>query len=136
MLGAQCPRALLVDDDQAVRDALEALLTHFGLEVIPSSTVIEALRCLNIVDVEIVLMDALLPGDPLALAAEIDARNIPLLLMSGHPDAHLSYSGLRHVRFLAKPFNARTLSAAISQALAGRTCHETSTERTEGERSG
>ena len=72
--------------------------------------------------VHLVLTDVVMPDEGgRALGERLAAfwPGIPLVYMSGYTDDEIFRRGLRHVRFLEKPFTAEQLATAIRDALGG-----------------
>jgi CheY-like chemotaxis protein len=112
------PTILIVDDDPDMRLYLRGCLHALGEPgtVIDAADGVEALRRVRAGGVGLVISDVVLPrmdGAALRQAIRGDSvhARIPVLLISGEPDAGLP-SGPDDA-FLAKPFNARELLAAV-----------------------
>lgn len=115
---------LLVEDYAEVRQFAAGLLAGLGYEVLPASTGEEAVEIarqhLGVLD--LVLTDVMLPGISGPEAAGIIRGFFPgvrVLFVSGFipdslPKAQLSLTGSQ---FLAKPFSADELAAAVREAL-------------------
>jgi CheY-like chemotaxis protein len=110
---------LIVDDDTDMRIYLRGCLRGLGEAagpVIDAADGVEALRWVHAHGVGLVISDVVLPRmDGLELRQAIRAdpvhADLPVLLISGEPEAAL-LSGPCDA-FLAKPFNARDLLAAV-----------------------
>jgi two-component system, chemotaxis family, chemotaxis protein CheY len=110
---------LIVDDDPDMRLYLRGCLRGLGEAagaVIDAADGVEALRRVRADGVGLVISDVVLPRmDGLALRQAIrdDSMHahLPVLLISGDPGAVLLYGP--DDAFLAKPFNARELLAAV-----------------------
>jgi two-component system, chemotaxis family, chemotaxis protein CheY len=110
---------LIVDDDPDMRLYLRGCLR--GLDgaagpIIDAADGVEALRRVLADDVGLVISDVVLPridGLELRRAIRADAvhAHLPILLISGEPEAALLCGP--DDAFLAKPFNARELLAAV-----------------------
>jgi CheY-like chemotaxis protein len=113
------PTILIVDDEPDMRLYLRGCLRWLGEEVGPvidAADGVEALRRVREDGVGLVISDVVLPrmdGRELRRAIREDAAHahLPVLLISGEPEAGLA-SGPADA-FLAKPFNARELLAAV-----------------------
>ena len=103
-------RILIVDDEPAVRDLLEALLVAEGYLVRMAEDGIAALAALED-GPDLVVTDLMHPGLPgEAIAAACLERGIPVLLTSaGRGDP-----GLPGVPFLAKPFDFELFLATVA----------------------
>jgi CheY-like chemotaxis protein len=116
---------LIVDDDPDMRLYLRGCLRGLGEAagvVIDAADGVEALRRVRADGVGLVISDVVLPrldGLGLRQAIRDDSvhRHLPVLLISGDPEAAL-HSGPGDA-FLAKPFNARELLAAVKFLIGG-----------------
>ena len=123
-------RVLIIDDEPAVRHALERALRYFGYEVVSAAGGDSAYEILQHDTFDVVLLDIRMPlmsGDTLFLAIvrrwpELRNRTI---LMSGDPDnSSEGWSGeLRARPLLAKPFTLDTLRLALESVLEPRSRH-------------
>jgi two-component system, chemotaxis family, chemotaxis protein CheY len=110
---------LIVDDDSDMRIYLRGCLRGLGDaagQVIEAADGVEALRRVHADGVGLVISDVVLPRlDGLALRQAIRDDSVhahlPVLLISGDPGAVLLYEPAD--AFVAKPFNARELLAAV-----------------------
>ena len=123
-------RVWLVDDEAAVRDALEFLLTSRGLTV---RTFADGDALLAVLDTEVAVPAPALDGvflvdvrmEPMSglrLFDELVARGVrnPVLFLSGHGDIPMAVSALKRgaFDFLEKPYSDNALADRILQALA------------------
>jgi len=123
-------RILIVDDDAAVRAALERTLSGEGLTV---ETVSDAFQALDLMDQrpqDAVLLDLKMPGmDGLGLLDNLRRRGleIPVVILTGHGDAFTSRQCLEAgaTAFLTKPPDRSELLLAVKGAVAqGRVARE------------
>ena len=113
---------LIVDDDPDMRLYLRGCLETLGsrvARVVEAADGLSALRLARTGDVHVVISDVFLPvmnGGALcdAIHADTNLRDIRVLLISGEDQAR-STEGADG--FLAKPFNARQLLAALDRLL-------------------
>jgi CheY-like chemotaxis protein len=114
---------LVVDDRDDVRQVLLDLLAEAGYRT-SSAARGEAVRAfLKQHRPDVILLDVVLPGEGgIQLARHARSLNIPVLMMSGHPDSlgMLENSGLP---FMAKPFRSKELLAALRVAQAPKLPH-------------
>lgn len=110
----------VVDDDEAVRDSLDALLTCHGLDVKGYGSAAEFVACLPVGRQDCLLLDMHMPGtDGLALAGMLRdcAPALPIIMITGRSDELLrrraAAAGIRCL--LDKPIEQATLLAAIEQ---------------------
>lgn len=121
------PTTLVVDDDADMRLYVRGCLRGLGEgpgggagKVLEAASGEEALQTMRRSHVDLVVSDVILPGlDGRALLRAIRStsewKRIPVLLISGQEQAG-SPDGLLD-GWLAKPFNARQLLAAVEQLL-------------------
>ena len=123
-------RILIVDDDAAVRAALERTLSGEGLTV---ETVSDAFQALDLMDQrpqDAVLLDLKMPGmDGLGLLDNLRRRGleIPVVILTGHGDDFTSRQCLEAgaTAFLTKPPDRSELLLAVKGAVAqGRVARE------------
>lgn len=108
---------LVADDNRGFADLLRATLEEEGYEVVTASTGLAAVCCLEKHDVDLAVLDVLMPGmsgDAVALRLRQIDPTLPVLLMSGAAD-FASGSGLPVLR---KPFPQDALLAEVRQLLA------------------
>jgi two-component system, chemotaxis family, chemotaxis protein CheY len=113
------PTILIVDDDLDMRLYLRGCLRGLGGavgRVIEAADGVEALRLVRSDAVGLVICDLVLPlmdGRALRQAIREDAAHahLPVLLISGEPESAVLVRP--DDAFLAKPFNARELLAAV-----------------------
>ena len=118
-------RILFVDDEPSMRTSTSLILKQLGYEVLACAGGAEALRAFedNPEDFDLVLADVTMPGmTGLELAGHILASHphTPVILTSGFSDL-VSPERAREIglAYLKKPFNTRSLAAAVRDALAG-----------------
>jgi ActR/RegA family two-component response regulator len=100
-------RALLVDDDEAVRSMMSRTLEGRGFEVVPAASVIEALK---LISTETSTCSSLIPSDGFAVVTAM-RRSQPdalTLLVSGYPDVKSAMDAilLEADDIIVKPFEA------------------------------
>src|SRR6185369_11695547 len=121
-------RVLVVDDEADAREALVALLEHYGAEVTCVASVAEAMTALRASLPHVLITDLGMPGADgyelirqVRLLPENAGRDLPTLAVSGYAtDAHrkkVASSGFQ--RLLEKPVVAAELVAEVAR-LAGR----------------
>lgn len=115
----------VVDDDEAVRDGLAALLSIHGFAVLAyesAEALIAALGADAPAARACVLADVRMPGmSGLDLQREARQRwpNLPVVMITGHGDIPMAVAALKAgaADFLEKPFDSDVLLASIAQAL-------------------
>ena len=118
-------KVLLVDDDPALRFALQDSFLIAGIEVEACHDAAAALKDFDPEHYGAVVSDLRMPRiDGLQLLANLRARDpdLPVILMTGHGDIGTAVSALHEgaFDFLAKPFATEHLIASVRRALATR----------------
>jgi len=124
---------LVLDDEEAVRRGMEALLQAFGCQVRSAACIAEAAAHCNSMSPDILLVDLRLRGEENGFAAIEALRSrrpaLPAILVSGDtaPD-RLKDAHNAGIAMLRKPVSARTLHRAITHEIgSGRRRHESAT---------
>ena len=112
----------IVDDDAAVRVALEGLLRSAGLAARAFESAEEFIGSGQQFQVACLITDIRMPGmSGLELQAKLNAERcrIPIVFITAHGDAQMRMQALRAgaVEFLAKPFNDEVLLETVRAAL-------------------
>ena len=116
------PSIYIVDDDEAVRSGLAALLRAKGFAVESFASADAFLTSVPPQPVGCALVDIRLPRmSGLELQREMKRRAIPLpvIIITGHGDVPVAVAALKAgaVDFLEKPFDSGAILAAIDEAL-------------------
>ena len=117
-------RALLAEDDDAVRDMLRAALERDGFEVVPVANVREALSRIATENFDLLLSDLHMPhaGDGFTVVSAMRHThpNAVTLVLSGYPaiDEALSAIRLQADEVLIKPIEISSLRDIIHEKLA------------------
>jgi two-component system response regulator FixJ len=116
------PTVYVVDDDQAVRDGLKALLTVSGYQVEPFDSAESFLAAIDRGATGCAILDIRMPGmNGLELQRELKRRGmaLPVVIVTGHGDVPLAVAALKAgaVDFIEKPFDSDALLASIEEAL-------------------
>jgi two-component system response regulator FixJ len=129
------PTVLVVDDDDAVRDSLEAMLAAEGFAVETFAAAADFLESYRPTSNSCLLLDVRMPGiDGIELLTRLATRvsSPPVIMMTGHGDVPMAVMAMKlgAVDFIEKPFAAATLVRSIRDALAScrpasTTSHET-----------
>jgi FixJ family two-component response regulator len=122
MTPAGAPAVFVVDDDPAIRAAIQGLLKSVGLRSETFETAQEFLRCKRPDGPSCLVLDVRLPGvNGLDFQRElVDAGvRIPIIFITGHGDIAMTVKAMKSgaVEFLTKPFRDQDLLDAIHQAL-------------------
>jgi FixJ family two-component response regulator len=116
------PTVFVVDDNAAVREAIQSLVESTGLRVETFGSTQEFL-VYNLPDgPKCLVLDVLLPGvSGLDFQKELARANIriPIIFITGHGDIPMTVRAMKAgaVEFLTKPFQDEELLQAIQQAL-------------------
>lgn len=114
---------LLVEDDDEVAALVSEMLQQLGYAVTRAATAAAALGALsNGRSIDVVVSDIMMPGgmNGVELAHELRQRRgkLPILLISGYPEAARGGERREDIRILAKPFRIDELASALSDARA------------------
>ena len=118
-------RVLIVDDEESMRYFLTRALKRKGFDVAAVASGEEAVEDLTATERDVILLDLRLPGmdgiEVLRRAKEIRPA-AAVIMMSGYGtvDRALEAMRLGAFDFLQKPFDVKTLLAAIHSAMADR----------------
>ena len=122
-MGEQDPIVYIVDDDSAVRNAMDSLIRSVGLKPLTFVSADEFLRAKLPNVPGCLVLDVRMPG-----RSGIDLQNellkldnpIPIIFISGHGDVPMAVRVMKAgaVEFLIKPFRDQELLDAIQQAIA------------------
>ncbi|SMH47818.1 two component transcriptional regulator, LuxR family [Azospirillum lipoferum] len=114
---------VIIDDDEAVREALEGLLDSVGLRVRSFASVQQYIDLGPVIDAGCMVLDVRLPGrSGLDFHAELarSPSRLPVILISGHADVPMSVRAMKAgaFEFLTKPVHHQELLDAIHAAMA------------------
>jgi len=114
-------RILIVDDDDALRESLELLLSAEGYGVLSADCGDSALKLIEQSPVDVVLCDIRMPGiDGFDLMPQISrlTPGIPIILMSAHgtEDLAIEAIGRGAYDYLSKPFQAAEIRLTLRKA--------------------
>ncbi|MDD9992271.1 MAG: response regulator FixJ, partial [Rhodospirillales bacterium] len=113
----------VIDDDDAVRDSLSALLEAAGYDVDTYASGRAFLDALSRASPACALVDVRMPEmDGLELQRRLTdaAPSLPVIIITGHGDIAMAVRAIKAgaVDFVEKPFTDRTILDGIAQALA------------------
>jgi FixJ family two-component response regulator len=122
MPDAAAPLVLVVDDDQAVREALDSLFRSVGLRTRLFASTAALLADGLSEDVGCLVLDVRLPGlSGLDLQDQLrgQTNSPPVVFMTGYGDIPMSVRAMKAgaVDFLAKPFRDQDMLDAVSAAV-------------------
>jgi FixJ family two-component response regulator len=117
------PVVLVVDDELAMREALESLFRSVGLSVRVFASTTELMRGELPSVASCLVLDIRLPGvSGLDLQSDLAAAgiDIPIIFMTGHGDIPMSVQAMKAgaIDFLTKPFRQQDMIHAVNKALA------------------
>ncbi len=112
----------IVDDDEAVRDSLAALLEARGYSVSTSPSAEDFLTSFRPPAAGCALVDMRMPGmDGLALLARFKAQGatLPMIMVTGHGDVPLAVSAMKAgaFDFIEKPYSNDAILDVIRRAV-------------------
>ena len=119
-------KLLFVDDDEAVRTVVGAVLTHHGFALTTVSSVSEALEMISTRKFDVLLSDLNIgePGDGFTVVSAM-RRVQPeacTFILTGYPDLETAIQGIRSQvdDYFSKPLQIQRLVEAISDLKSGR----------------
>jgi len=112
----------VVDDDSAVREAMDSLIRSAGFNVRTFESARDFLECRHSGGPACLVLDVGLPGlNGLDLQSELMRAefHIPIIFVTGQADVPMSVRAMKAgaVEFLTKPFREEDLLGAIGQAI-------------------
>jgi FixJ family two-component response regulator len=121
-MAEQQPVVYVVDDDSAVRNAMDSLVRSVGLRVQTFASATEFLQVKPFDALGCLVLDVRMPGmsgidlQGALQKAEID---LPIVFITGHGDVPMAVRVMKAgaVEFLTKPFRDQDLLDAIQQAI-------------------
>lgn len=111
---------LIVDDDQAVRDACEALVSAMGLTVLSAASAREGLELMERKPVDVVLTDLRMPGmNGLEFLEALLKANpdVFVIVMSGYGSIETAVEAMKRGArdFISKPFKSNELRQILER---------------------
>src|ERR1700722_18702335 len=119
-------RVLLVDDDDAVREMMSAILQAKGFDVVLAASVTEALKLIVTEPFDVLITDLHMPNPSDGFAVITAMRHTQpdalTLLVSGYPDVKSAMDAiiLQADDILVKPFDVRGLAELLHQKMENR----------------
>jgi len=116
------PLISVVDDDESVRESLQALVRSVGFGVMVFASAEEFLTSGRLADTDCLILDVRMPGmNGLELQRHLAANNfaIPIIFITAHGDDESRKRALANgaADYLFKPFSEEALLNAIDAAL-------------------
>jgi two-component system nitrogen regulation response regulator NtrX len=115
-------RILVVDDEQAIRDAMRMILEYDGYEVLTAASGPDALTMIDRDAPDLVFLDIKMPGqDGLEVLSRVRGQNetLPVVIVSAHGAAStaLEAGRLGAFRFIEKPLSKDYVLDAVREGL-------------------
>ncbi|MFO0996714.1 MAG: response regulator FixJ [Alphaproteobacteria bacterium] len=113
----------VVDDDDAVRDSLEIMLSAHGFAVKAYKSGEDFLAALNAHMEGCVVLDVSMPGvSGFEVQQRLEGSGLPVIIVTGHGDVPSAVKAMKAgaVDFVEKPFADEVILEAIGRALAER----------------
>jgi len=112
----------VIDDDEAVREAVATLLRSLGYEADKFASAEEFLSSESLTTASCLIVDIQMPsmsGPALQARLAADGRGTPIIFITGVPDSTIRAGALQAgaFGFLCKPLDEDTLVACIDRAL-------------------
>lgn len=112
---------LVVDDDKAITDAIEAYLTNEGYTIFKAYDGLQALEILKIKDIHLVIMDIMMPNmDGIRATIKIrEDKQLPIIMLSAKSEDTDKILGLNFGAddYITKPFNPLELIARVNSQI-------------------
>jgi two-component system, LuxR family, response regulator FixJ len=113
----------IVDDDQAVRDALSVILSLEGYQVTSFADGGTFLAAARASTPACIILDVHMPGrSGLDILKELNAQNYPapIFIISGQGDIPMAVDAIKHgaLDFIEKPFDGNTVVTRVGEAIA------------------
>ena len=115
-------RILIVDDEEVLRDVLDAVLRREGFDVVLAASGEEALNVLDGEDIDLVILDIMLPGisgiDTLR-AIRIATPQLPVIIITAFSSIDGAIEAMKHGAFhyIPKPFKNEEVVITVNKAL-------------------
>jgi DNA-binding response OmpR family regulator len=111
-------KILIVDDDEAIVDAISLILDDLGYKTSYVSKGSEVYDKVESFKPDLILLDVLMSGkDGREICGNLksnpETKNIPVVMVSAHPSAKKSATEIGADGFLAKPFQVEDLTKII-----------------------
>jgi DNA-binding NtrC family response regulator len=115
-------RILIIDDEPVLQDVLATLLRREGLEVAQAGTAAEGLRQAEEIDVDLVLLDLMLPDRPgMEVLQELKRRDpeCVVVVITAYSSVETAITAMREGAFhyIAKPFKNQEVVLTVRKGL-------------------
>ncbi len=115
-------RVLIIDDEEVLRDVLEAVLRREGFDVLLAATGEEGLALLDGEEVDLIILDMMLPGmsgsEVLRVVKETDP-DIPVVIVTAYSSIDGAIDAMKQGAFhyIPKPFKNEEVVVTVNKAL-------------------
>src|SRR5688572_10518256 len=115
-------RILIVDDEEVLRDVLDAVLRREGFDILSAASGEECLSVLDSEDVDLIILDVMLPGisgiDTLR-AIRISNPHLPVIVITAFSSIDGAIEAMKHGAFhyIPKPFKNEEVVHTVNKAL-------------------
>src|ERR1700736_2879209 len=119
-------KVLLVDDDEGIREMMNATLAHKGFDVVVAVNVTEALKLITTESFDVLITDLHMPNPSDGFAVITAMRHAQpdalTLLVSGYPDVKSAMEAilLQADEIIVKPFETGKLADLVQDKLLAR----------------
>ncbi len=115
-------RVLVVDDEQGIRETISDILMDYGYEVLTAADGEEAEKRVLIEDLDVVILDVLLPKKGGLDLLEILSKNFPVLpviVISGHGNIKMAVDAMKKggFDFIEKPLSMERILSSVRNAV-------------------
>jgi DNA-binding response OmpR family regulator len=115
-------KVLVVDDDEAIVEALRIMLTMEGYAVVTAAQEAAAYRQIMAEHPDLIILDIFLAGDDgrelaKSLKTTPATQDIPIIMISAHPLSAASLQQIGADEFLPKPFEVADLLNTIHRCV-------------------
>jgi two-component system alkaline phosphatase synthesis response regulator PhoP len=113
-------KILVVDDDLSILESIQCALESQNYQVVALSQGKNAHEKAKLVKPDLIILDYLLSGITgydisKQLHSDNETKNIPIIMISAHPEVSKSFKTYDINRFLAKPFELDQLLQQITE---------------------
>jgi DNA-binding NtrC family response regulator len=115
-------RILIVDDEEVLRDVLDAVLRREGFDIVTASSGEEALNVLDTEEIDLIILDVMLPGisgiDTMR-AIRISNPNLPVIIITAFSSIDGAIDAMKQGAFhyIPKPFKNEEVVLTVNKAL-------------------
>jgi DNA-binding NtrC family response regulator len=120
-------KVLIVDDEKGIREVLTAILSKKGYEIFVASNLKEAKEIISSKELDVALVDMLLPdGDGRDLIPLLKRNVVNVIMISGHASISSAVDAVKNgaYDFIEKPFDREKLLIVLQNA-----CNETTLKK-------